>query len=117
MQLFNEEKKSFPFHSNHSDDCFSPGKSVRNLEAISMGKAIRKLRREKNISQGEAALSSNISQSYLSHVEKGNHCLSVHKLMSLSNGMDIPTQVIWDEFTIQMKKTSEDNDFDYKNPT
>lgn len=47
------------------------------------------LRKTKSISQGEAALASGITQSYLSNVEKAKNVLSMRKLLKIANSLTI----------------------------
>jgi len=84
-------KKSNPSNYATSDKSES-SYLTKNLEAVSLGIAIRKLRLKQNISQGEAALASDISQSYLSHLENGTNSISFSKLHALSKGVNLPLE-------------------------
>ncbi len=61
--------------------------------ALAGAMTVRRLRREKNITQGRAALISDISQSYLSNVEKARHAISIQKLVAFADGIEIGHEV------------------------
>lgn len=62
---------------------------LSDIVLLANARTIRKLRKIKNISQGEVALNAEISQSYLSNVEHARHMLSIYKFLSLSFAIDI----------------------------
>jgi transcriptional regulator with XRE-family HTH domain len=90
------------------------GFSDRDLDAKALGNVIRRLREKRNMTQEEAALAGNICQSYLSHVENGNHSLSVHKLFSLTRALKIPEVEVASAFTEEYEKLCLEQD--KKNP-
>lgn len=82
-------------------------------------RTIRKLRKMKGISQGEAALLADISQSYLSNVEHARHVLSIPKLYLFSIRINIKPQyffnMLLDEanYVRSRKEIFEDQRSDY----
>lgn len=95
------------FGSNMIDE-FDDMIFQKNIDALSLGRAIKVLRKKHKISQNNAAVASYMSQSYLSHVEKGNYGLSFHKLISLSRGMQVPIQEIIDQYIIELNSLNKE---------
>ncbi|MHB1483551.1 MAG: helix-turn-helix domain-containing protein [Saccharofermentanales bacterium] len=79
-----------------------------DLYSLAASRAMVRLRKLKNLGQGEAAIESNLSPSYLSNVERGNHAISVNKLMSFSEGIDSNPEEICCLLCEEIAKCEED---------
>lgn len=77
-----------------------------DLYSLAASKAMIRLRKIKNLGQGEAALESNLSPSYLSNVERGNHAISVNKLMTFSDGIASNPKEICDLLCEEIAKST-----------
>lgn len=86
------------------DKIYSPVVLDKNFHAITLGRALRRLRKMKNMTQGKAAIAADISQSYLSHVEKGYHSLSLYKLTAFSCGINTPLRETFDVYCEEFEK-------------
>lgn len=71
---------------------------IFDILLLTSARTVRRLRKTRNISQGEAALIADISQSYLSNVEHAKHLLSLHKFASLSFAMQVHPKECYDIF-------------------
>lgn len=58
-----------------------------------IGKRIRKLRRQKNITQDKISELTGISRSSLSNIESGKHQCSLHNLYVIFNALEEPLQL------------------------
>ena len=56
-----------------------------------IGLRIRKIRRDRNLSQEQLAEKVNISTTHMSHIETGNTKLSLLVLTDLAQALDVPT--------------------------
>jgi len=56
---------------------------------LAIGEAIRRLRRERNISQEGLALLAEIDRSYLGRVERGDNNAAILTLVKIANAMEI----------------------------
>jgi len=54
-----------------------------------IGKKIMEIRKDKNISQQELAIKSNLSQSFISHLEQDKRSPTINTLYKIANGLDI----------------------------
>ncbi len=61
---------------------------------MKIGKAIRKTRRAKDISQKELAEQSNVSQTYLSQIENDRKQPTISKLKDIADKLDVPLHEI-----------------------
>lgn len=62
---------------------------------MQIGKAIKTLRKERNISQSELSKKSGISQVYLSQIETGTRSGTINMLETIAKGLQIPLPVIF----------------------
>ncbi len=63
--------------------------SGRTILTLACARTSRKIRKIRSLSQEEAAMRSNISQSYLSNIEQGRNLISLITLLSLTSGLDV----------------------------
>ncbi len=57
---------------------------------LSLGAAIRRIRRSKNISQEELALLAEVDRSYVGRVERGDNNVAILTLARLAYALDVP---------------------------
>ena len=55
-----------------------------------IGKKISRVRKYKKISQGTLAQKSNLSQSFISHLEQGKRNPTINTIQKISQGLNIP---------------------------
>jgi len=79
-------------------------KTLKDLDNLSMGMAIKQVREEFRISQTKLALLSNINQAYFSGVENGKYSISHHKLACLCRTLDLPIEELTKITTHEFKK-------------
>ncbi len=75
--------------------------TLKKLDNVSMGRTIKDLRKEFNISQTRLAMMSNINQNHLSNVENGKHSMSHHKIASICRSLNIPMDDLISKSTIE----------------
>jgi len=57
---------------------------------VTLGRAIRDVRRSKGISQEKLALLSEVDRSYVGRVERGDNNVAILTLNRLANALDLP---------------------------
>ena len=62
---------------------------------MTLGEAIKIIRIEKDLSQGELATRSGIAQTTVSQIEIGNRNPSDRNLMKLCRGLNIPVEIVY----------------------
>ena len=62
---------------------------------MNLGESIKSLRKRKNISQGELALSCKITQAYLSQIENNRKEPNLATLKTISKELDVPLPIIF----------------------
>lgn len=74
---------------------------------MELGKAIKALRKKKDLSQGEFSNRIGITQSYLSGIEKGHKKPSIEVVESIAKSIGVPLAVLfW--FTLEEKDVQPD---------
>ena len=68
---------------------------------------IREIRREKSISQLELSVKTNMSQSFIASVEKGNKQPSVLTLLKIALALDVSPKIFFPEPKIEKKSKEE----------
>ena len=61
---------------------------------MQIGRAIKELRQERGLKQNEFAERCGLSQSYLSHIEKGTKEPTLNMLKQISSALDIPMPIL-----------------------
>jgi transcriptional regulator with XRE-family HTH domain len=62
--------------------------------AINIGSAINLCRRQKKLTQAELALRANLSESYLSLIERGRRDPPLSSLQAIARGLEIPLSLL-----------------------
>lgn len=65
--------------------------------SLNFGKIIRKLRKEKDISQEELGFSSNLHRTYIGMIERGEKNISLENIGKLSKGLDVSMKLIFEK--------------------
>jgi transcriptional regulator with XRE-family HTH domain len=60
------------------------------------GQRIKKIRKEKGISQEELAFSCGLHRTYISDVERGTRNVSIDNIYKISRALDIPLKYLFD---------------------
>lgn len=60
----------------------------------SFGEVIKRLRKQKGISQEKLAELSNLDRSYLSELERGEKTASLRTIFKLSNGLEVTADIL-----------------------
>jgi len=60
----------------------------------SFGEVIKRLRKQKGISQEKLAELSNLDRSYLSELERGEKTASLRTIFKLSNGLEVAAYIL-----------------------
>jgi len=94
----------------HNTDFLNCPITLKKIDNISIGRGIRGLRKEFNISQNMLAMMSCINQNHLSNVENGKHSISHHKLSSICRSLNIPMDELISKSTIEYQSLIESAD-------
>jgi transcriptional regulator with XRE-family HTH domain len=68
---------------------FYKGSSVKQKRAQIIGRRLKMLRQYHNLSQQQLAEKMNCTQQFISHYEKGLHCMSVDMLLDFCDVLDV----------------------------
>lgn len=83
-------------------------KMKSRIDAVNLGKIIRKYRKAKKMTQADLAGTANINESYLSNIECGNCFISISKFLSICDALKIdPAELIREFDQIRVGKTSD----------
>jgi len=78
-------------------------------QMLDVGKAVRRIRQQKNLRQAELAQEAGITASFLSLIETGKRHPSLALLERLSNELDVPMDVVlWDALELPEHMSHED---------
>jgi transcriptional regulator with XRE-family HTH domain len=69
---------------------------LRALELL--GRTIRRLRKQRGISQEELAARSRMHLNHLSSIERGERNAGVLSILKIARGLDVPVTALFDEF-------------------
>lgn len=62
------------------------------------GRTVRRLRRERKLSQEELAVRANMHLNHVSSIERGERNLGFLSFLKLARGLDVPATQLLDEF-------------------
>ena len=68
----------------------------QNEHLIALGGAIRRVRKEKKISQEKLALKAELDRSYMGCVERGDNNVALLTLLKIANALDVKMSVLLD---------------------
>ena len=68
----------------------------QNEHLIALGGAIRRVRKEKKISQEKLALKAELDRSYMGRVERGDNNVALLTLLKIANALDVKMSVLLD---------------------
>jgi transcriptional regulator with XRE-family HTH domain len=60
-----------------------------NSQLIAIGRSIRQLRKERNLSQESLALLADLDRSYMGGIERGEHNMTVLNLVKICDALEI----------------------------
>ncbi|MGM1050420.1 MAG: helix-turn-helix domain-containing protein [Bacillota bacterium] len=75
----------------------------KSIELIAFGKALRKLRKENQLTQDELSLYSRVDRSYISELENGEKAPSLHTILSLSKALHIKASLLIEKFEMELE--------------
>lgn len=67
-------------------------KKVKNKMKKNLGRKIKEIRKEQNLSQSQLAFESGLSREHILRIEKGNENATVETLAALSVVMNVPVK-------------------------
>ena len=65
-----------------------------NFDYASLGKRIRKIRKQNNMTQEQLAEACNLSTAHIGHIERGTRALSIESLITISNVLNVSTDYL-----------------------
>lgn len=80
--------------ANHSD---------KSIELLAFGRALRKIRKEKKLTQDELSLYSRVDRSYISELENGEKAPTLLTITALARALQVKPSVLIEEFETEMK--------------
>lgn len=86
--------------------CKSRKKPI-GIYAICASRAIKRFRVERKLSQHSTALEANLSASYLSNVERGNHSISIEKFVAIAFAIDGNSDRLFEIYNEELNKSVE----------
>lgn len=69
---------------------------VRALQLL--GRTVRRLRKQRGLSQEELAARSKMHLNHLSSIERGERNAGILSILKLARGLDVPITLLFDEF-------------------
>lgn len=67
----------------------NPSRSRQSPTLVALGRAIRRLRKERGISQEQLALDAEVDRSYLGRVERGDNNVAILTLAKLAKALGV----------------------------
>lgn len=65
---------------------------MKDPRLVSFGEKVRKIRKEKGLSQEALADLADIDRSYMGHIERGNQNITITKMHQIAEALEIPVQ-------------------------
>jgi transcriptional regulator with XRE-family HTH domain len=94
---------SVDLSSAFSEDCCVEQKSSLDIKKC-FGKAIRRRRRELDLSQEELAESADLHRTYISSIERGERNVSLENIERLAEALDISISALFANYGIEAKE-------------
>lgn len=74
------------------------------IELLAFGRALRKIRKENQLTQDELSLYSRVDRSYISELENGEKAPSLLTIISLSKALHIKPSVLLENFEMELEE-------------
>lgn len=65
-----------------------------DFDYTSLGERIRKVRKQKNLTQEQLAEACDLSTAHIGHIERGTRALSIESLITISKVLDVSTDYL-----------------------
>lgn len=65
---------------------------MKDPRLVSFGEKVRKIRKEKGLSQEALADLADIDRSYMGHIERGNQNITITKMHQIAEALEVPVQ-------------------------
>jgi transcriptional regulator with XRE-family HTH domain len=81
-------------------------KHEKLIELLAFGRALRKIRKERKLTQDELSLYSNVDRSYISELENGGKAPSLLTIISLARALQVKPSVLIENFEMELEEES-----------
>ena len=78
--------------------------SEKSIELLAFGKALRKIRKEKKLSQDELSVYSRVDRSYISELENGEKAPSLLTITSLARALQVKASVLVEGYERELEE-------------
>lgn len=76
------------------------------IELIAFGRALRKARKESNLTQDQLSLYSRVDRSYISELENGEKAPTLLTIISLAKALQVKPSVLIESFEVELEEES-----------
>jgi len=78
--------------------------SEKSIELLAFGKALRKIRKEKKLTQDELSVYSRVDRSYISELENGEKAPSLLTITSLARALQVKASVLVEGYERELEE-------------
>lgn len=77
--------------------------SEKSIELLAFGRALRKIRKEKKLTQDELSVYSRVDRSYISELENGEKAPSLLTITALARALQVKASVLVESYETELK--------------
>lgn len=77
--------------------------SEKSIELLAFGRALRKIRKEKKITQDELSVYSRVDRSYISELENGEKAPSLLTITALARALQVKASVLVESYERELE--------------
>lgn len=78
--------------------------SEKSIELFAFGRALRKIRKEKKLTQDELSVYSRVDRSYISELENGEKAPSLLTITALARALQVKASVLVESYERELEK-------------
>ncbi|MCM3001287.1 helix-turn-helix domain-containing protein [Paenibacillus cellulositrophicus] len=78
--------------------------SEKSIELLAFGRALRKIRKEKKLTQDELSVYSRVDRSYISELENGEKAPSLLTITSLARALQVKASVLVEGYERELEE-------------